>query len=155
MGWMLTLMWYVFLTFQTLLHIHTKACGHMETIIRFMNIKGAWCMQPMIVEWFAYSSKVADVLLEVGTLLWLTCTVATPLWGKCEDETRTPKSGNLESSGTPETPKLDFRSQNTSPWGILYTVGKVLKSKCQKWPCMSHSNIYSIGYCRKKGQESN
>jgi hypothetical protein len=37
MGWMLTLMWYVFLTFQTLLHICTKACGHMETIIGLMH----------------------------------------------------------------------------------------------------------------------
>jgi hypothetical protein len=26
--------------------------------------------------------------------------VVTPLWVKCEDETHTPKSGNLESSGT-------------------------------------------------------
>ncbi len=29
-----------------------------------------------------------------------TC-VATPLWDKCEDETHTPKSGKLKSSGTP------------------------------------------------------
>jgi hypothetical protein len=28
--------------------------------------------------------------------------VATPLWAKCEDETHTPKSGNLESLGTPK-----------------------------------------------------
>jgi hypothetical protein len=33
--------------------------------------------------------------------------VATPLWGKCEDEIRTPKSGNLESSGTPKTLELN------------------------------------------------
>jgi hypothetical protein len=39
--------------------------------------------------------------------------VATPLWGKCEDETHTPKSGNLESSGTPKNLKLDYRGQNT------------------------------------------
>ncbi len=41
--------------------------------------------------------------------------VATTLWGKQEDEIRIPKSGNLESSGTPETSELDFRGQNTSP----------------------------------------
>jgi hypothetical protein len=35
--------------------------------------------------------------------------VATPLWGKCEDETHTPKSGNLksESFGTPKNLELD------------------------------------------------
>ncbi len=32
---------------------------------------------------------------------------------KCEDETHTPKSGNLEYSGTPENSKLDCRGQNT------------------------------------------
>jgi hypothetical protein len=30
-----------------------------------------------------------------------------------------------------------------------------LKCKCPKWPCMSHLDIYSIGYGRKKGRESN
>jgi hypothetical protein len=40
--------------------------------------------------------------------------VATPLSVKCEDETDTPKSGNLESSGTPKNSELEFRGQNTS-----------------------------------------
>ncbi len=40
--------------------------------------------------------------------------VATPLWVKCEDETHTPKSGNLESSRTTENSELEFRGQNTS-----------------------------------------
>jgi hypothetical protein len=35
--------------------------------------------------------------------------VATPLWDKCEDETHTPKSGKLESSGAPENSELDRR----------------------------------------------
>jgi hypothetical protein len=81
--------------------------------------------------------------------------VATPLWGKCEDEIRTPKSGNLESSGTPETSELDWRGQNTLPWGVLYTVGKVLKCRYLNWPRMSHSDIFSISYGQKKGRESN
>jgi hypothetical protein len=81
--------------------------------------------------------------------------VATPLWGKCEDETHTPKSGNLESSGTPTTSELNSRGYNTSPWGVLYTVGKALKCKCRKWPRMSHLKICNTIYGRKKGQESN
>jgi hypothetical protein len=52
--------------------------------------------------------------------------VATPLWVKCEDETHTPKSGNLESSGTPENSELEFRGQNTSYWGFLYTIASDL-----------------------------
>ncbi len=35
--------------------------------------------------------------------------VATPLWDKCENETHTPKSGKLESSGTPENSELEFK----------------------------------------------
>jgi hypothetical protein len=81
--------------------------------------------------------------------------VTTPLWAKCEDETHTPKSGNLESSGTPENSELDCRSQNTSHWDVLYSVEKVLKCKCPKWPRMSHLDICSPSYGQKKGQESN
>jgi len=39
--------------------------------------------------------------------------VATPLWDKCEDETHTPKSEKLESSGTPKNLELEFKGQNT------------------------------------------
>ncbi len=81
--------------------------------------------------------------------------VTTPLWGKCEDETHTPKNGNLESSGTPTTSELNCSSQNTSPWGVLYTVGKALKCRCRKWPRMSHLDISSTSYGQKKGRESN
>jgi hypothetical protein len=127
--------------------------------------------------------------------------VATPLWGKCEDEihtpksgnlesccnptlrqvwgwnshsqkwelgvllqphfevsvsmTHTPKSGNLESFETPATSELDNRRQNTSPWRVLYTVGKALKCRCRKWPHMRHLDIWSTSYGQKKGRESN
>jgi hypothetical protein len=81
--------------------------------------------------------------------------VATPLWVKCEDETHIPKSGNLESFRTPKTSELDCRSQNTLHWGVLYTIGKVLKCWCPKWPRMSHLGICSSSYGQKKGRESN
>jgi hypothetical protein len=41
------------------------------------------------------------------------------------------------------------------PWAVLYTVGKALKCRCRKWPCMNHSDICSTSYDKKKGQESN
>jgi hypothetical protein len=78
-----------------------------------------------------------------------------PLWGKCEDETLTPKSGNLESSGSLKNSEVDCRGQNTSHWGFLYTVGKVLKCRCPKWPHISHLDICSTSYGQKKGRESN
>jgi len=81
--------------------------------------------------------------------------VATPLWTKCEDETRTPKSENLESYGTPANSELDCRGQKNLHWNVPYTVGKVLKCRCPKWPCMSHLDICSPSYGQKKGWESN
>jgi hypothetical protein len=81
--------------------------------------------------------------------------VATPLWRKCEVATHTPENGTWESSGTPKNSEFNFRGQYTLPWGVLYTVGKVLKFRCRKWPRMSHLDICSISYGRKKGRESN
>jgi hypothetical protein len=63
--------------------------------------------------------------------------------------------GTWESSETPENSEFNCRGQNTLPWSVFYIVGKVLKWKCRKWPCMSHSDIYNTMYVRKKGQESN
>jgi hypothetical protein len=66
-----------------------------------------------------------------------------------------PKSGNWESSKTPATSELNRRGKNTFPWGFFYTVGKVLKCRCPKWPRMSHLDICSPSYGQKKGRESN
>jgi hypothetical protein len=78
-----------------------------------------------------------------------------PTLAKCEDETHTPKVGDLESSGTPKLLELDNRGQNTSHWGVIYINGKVLKCRCPKWPRMSHLDICNPSYGQKKGRESN
>ncbi len=66
-----------------------------------------------------------------------------PTLAKCEDETHTFKVGDLESSGTPKNSELDCRGQNTSHWGVLDVIEKVLKCRCSKWPRMSHLDICS------------
>jgi hypothetical protein len=81
--------------------------------------------------------------------------VATPLWGNYEVATQTPENGTWESFETPKNSEHNCRDQNTLHWGILYTVGKVLKFRCPKWPCMSHLDICNTSYGRKKGSESN
>jgi hypothetical protein len=81
--------------------------------------------------------------------------VVAPLWVKCEDETHTPKSGNLESSETPKNSEFKFRGQNTLHWGVLYTIENFLKCTCPKWPFMSHLDICSASYGQKKSRESN
>jgi hypothetical protein len=81
--------------------------------------------------------------------------ITTPLWDKCEDETHTPKSGKLESSGTPRNSELNCRGPNTLHWGVLDFIGKFLKWRCPKWPRMSHLDICSPSYRQTKGQESN
>jgi len=107
------------------------------------------------MKWVASNYDIYKHKSNYFLINWKCCGVATPLWGKCEDETRTPKSGNLESFGTPATSDLNYRGQNTSPWGVFYIVGKVLKCRCRKWPRISHWDIYITSYGQKKGQESN
>ncbi len=67
----------------------------------------------------------------------------------------TPKVGNLESSGTSECLELDNKAQNTSHWGVLDVIGKVLKRRYRKWPRVGHLDICSPSYGQKKGRESN
>jgi hypothetical protein len=81
--------------------------------------------------------------------------VATPLWGKCGVATHTPENGTWESPGTPENSERNYRGQNTLHWGVPYTIEKVFKCRCPKWPCMSHLDIYNTSYGWKKGRESN
>jgi hypothetical protein len=65
------------------------------------------------------------------------------------------KSEDLESSGTPECSELDSKGKNTSHWGFLDVIGKVLKRRYRKWPRIAHSDICSPSYGQKKGRESN
>ncbi len=78
-----------------------------------------------------------------------------PTLAKCEDETHTPKVGNLESSGTPECLEFNSKGKNTLPWGVLGFIEKVLKCRCLKWPRIGHLDICSPSYGQKKGRESN
>ncbi len=55
-----------------------------------------------------------------------------PTLAKCEDETHIRKVGDLESSRTLECLEFDSKAQNTSHWGVLGVIGKVLKCRCAK-----------------------
>jgi len=65
------------------------------------------------------------------------------------------KVGGFESSRTPECLELDRNAQNTSHWGVLSVIGKVLKRRYRQWPRIGHSDICSPSYGQKKGRESN
>ncbi len=67
----------------------------------------------------------------------------------------TPKVGDLESSGAPECLEFDSKAQNTSHWGVLSVLGKVLKRRYGKWSRIGHLDICSPSYGQKKGRESN
>jgi hypothetical protein len=55
-----------------------------------------------------------------------------PTLAKSEDETHTPKVGDLESFGTPECLQFDNKGENTSSWDVLGVIEKVLKCRCPK-----------------------
>jgi hypothetical protein len=82
--------------------------------------------------------------------------VSQPHFGaKCEDTTHTPKSGKMESSGTPENSKDNLKGQISLPCYVFYMNGKFLKRRCPKWPRMGHLDICSPSYGQKKGRKSN
>jgi hypothetical protein len=103
------------------------------------------------------SKRKCNVDMKVKCVMWNEQIdgVVTPLWGSCEVATHTPENGTWESYGTPENSERDCKGQNTSHWSVHYTVGKFLKCRCLKWPRMSHLDICSTSYGRKKGRESN
>jgi hypothetical protein len=35
-------------------------------------------------------------------------------------------------------------------WGVFYILEKLSKRRCWKWACMSHLDIYSTSYGKKK-----
>jgi hypothetical protein len=80
--------------------------------------------------------------------------VTTPLWAKCEGEAHTPKSGKLESFGTPKNSERKFRGQISLHLCTLGVIEKVLKCGYPKWPRMSQLDICSPSYGQKKGRES-
>jgi len=81
--------------------------------------------------------------------------VATLLWPSVGVKPNTSKVGDLESSGTPKCLELDSKAQNTSHWGVLGIVGKVLKRRYRKWHRIGHLEICRPSYGQKKGRESN
>jgi hypothetical protein len=81
--------------------------------------------------------------------------VVTPLWPSVGVNPNTSKVGDLESSGTPECLEFDRKAQNTSHWGVLDVIGKVLKRRYRKWSRIGHLDICSPSYRQKKGWESN
>ncbi len=108
----------------------------------------------LVPQWWVHNNPVSELHyyfeLAIEGLF-----VTTPLWAKCEGEAHTPKSGNLESSGTPENLELELKGQNTLHWGVLDVIAKVLKCRCLNWPRIGHLDICSPSHGQKKGRESN
>jgi len=87
---------------------------------------------------FTYSrqvvSKMEKYLLQLLFVHNINKNVATLLWPSVGLKPNTWKSWDLESSGTPECSELDNKTQNTSHWGVLGVIGKVLKRRYRKCP---------------------
>jgi len=110
------------------------------------------------------SSKLAKLPLQQTKCLCALCaqvaitrtSLSHPYFGQVWGWSPTlGKVKDLESSGTPECSELDSKGQNTLHWGVLGVIGKVLKRKYRKCPCIGNSDICSPSYGQKKGRESN
>ncbi len=78
-----------------------------------------------------------------------------PTLAKCGGEAQhleKVKIGVLRDSRNSED---NLEDQNTSPWGVLGVIGKVLKRRYRKCPRILDLDICSPSYGQKKGRESN
>jgi hypothetical protein len=63
--------------------------------------------------------------------------------------------GSWSPERTPESSERIFKGQNSSPWGFLYIIEKLLKCRCLKWLRITHLDIWNTSYGQKKDRESN
>jgi hypothetical protein len=111
-----------------------KSCAHSCTTMSQPHFGQVWGWSPTLGKVWGWSPTLGKVW---G---W------SPTLGKV---------GDLESSRTSECLELDSKSQNTSQWGVLGVIGKVLKRRYRKWPRIGYLDICSPSYGQKKGRESN
>jgi hypothetical protein len=92
--------------------------------------------------WFAiFDKEDENVCMRQPTLLKFNDIVAPLLWPSVGVKPNTWKSWELESSGTPECLELNRKGQDTSHWGVLGVIGKVLKRRYRKCPRINNSDI--------------
>ncbi len=63
--------------------------------------------------------------------------------------------GSWSPERTPKFSELDYRGQNSSLWGVLYIIRKLLKCRSLKWARIAHLNICNMSYGQMNGRESN
>jgi hypothetical protein len=79
-----------------------------------------------------------------------------PTLAKCGGEAQHLEKLEIWSPpGLPNVYSSTTRGKNTSHWGLLDVIGKVLKRRYRKWPRIGNSDICSPSYGQKKGRESN
>ncbi len=100
---------------------------------------------------FETSLKLGSIFTQLGECGW-TLWLLQPYF---EDETHTPGNRTWKFVRTPKISEFDCRGQNTSHCDVLYIIRKLLKRRCWKWARMSHLDICSTSYGKKKGRKSN
>jgi hypothetical protein len=79
-----------------------------------------------------------------------------PTLAKCGGEAQHLEKWRIwNPPGLPNVQSSTARGKNTSPWGVLGVIGKVLKRRYRKWSRIGHLDICSPSYGQKKGRESN
>jgi len=61
------------------------------------------------------------------------------------------RNGDLGVLRDSQNFRVRLHGPNTSPWGVLHVIGKLLKCRCRKWPHMSHLDIFITSYDKKEG----
>jgi len=80
--------------------------------------------------------------------------VATLILKKCEGEDSHSQNGSLGVHWDSQTFRERLQGSKHLTLKSFYIIGKLLKSRCLKWDCMTHLDICNTIYGKKKGRES-
>jgi hypothetical protein len=81
--------------------------------------------------------------------------VSQPYFGRVRGWLPHSQNGDLGVRWDSQNFRVNCRGQNTLHRGVFYIIGKLSKFRCRKWARMSHLDICSTSYDKKKGRGSN
>jgi len=100
-------------------------------------------------------SSIMTTFVIFSFFMTLLSSCRNPTLAKCGGEAQHSQSWGFGVLRDSRMFRVRQQGQNTSHWGVLCVIGKVLKRRYRKWPRIGHLDICSPSYEQKKGWKSN
>jgi hypothetical protein len=136
------------------LMIHRGPIILWSTILRWYGIGFSLGKPNFVLKFFVTMFTLSPPSIKKSsTMFFPAC--HNPTFGRVWGQHSFLKWGLGSLLGLPKIQSSIAGGQSTFPWSFLHVIGKLLKCRCRKWSRMSHLDICSTTYGKKKGRESN